>query len=222
LIMAIGQSQDWSILPPKTELKSDHTTSVKGLFVTGDFETGSKDVIHAVGSAKISSKAIDRYLMDKDRFETFVQVETHDNDGNTGRVRDHDMIIPSKMPLLPMAQRAHENREVETGLQADDGFLNAGRCYFCHFKFEIDNDTCIHCEWCIDVAPRECIKKISRVFQDEDGVVNGVVEANLAHEATYIWIDSDNCIRCGQCLRICPTEAISMKKAELITCPQKQ
>ena len=221
LVMAIGQSQDWSILPPKTKLKKNHATSVKGLFVAGDFESGSKDVIHAVGSAKIASKAIDTFLMGRDRFETFVQVETCDNDGYTGRVRDHDMIIPSQMPLLPMAQRAYENREVETGLQSEDGFLNAGRCYLCHHKFEIDNDKCIHCEWCIDVAPRECIKKVSRVFQDGDGVVTDVVEANLAHEATYIWIDSDQCVRCGQCLRMCPTEAISMKKVELITCPQK-
>ena len=44
------------------------------------------------------------------------------------------------------------------------------------------------------------------------------VEADLAEEATYIWIDSDECIRCGNCLRACPTEAISMRKMAGVTC----
>ncbi|MCG8339139.1 MAG: hypothetical protein MJE63_31905 [Proteobacteria bacterium] len=51
-----------------------------------------------------------------------------------------------------------------------------------------------------------CIKRISRVFQDEDGVVTGIVETNLAEETTHIRKDS------GQCPHVCPTEAISLKK----------
>jgi len=42
--------------------------------------------------------------------------------------------------------------------------------------------------------------------------------APLEAEGTYIWIDSDQCIRCANCIRICPTEAISLRKADLVPC----
>ncbi|MBD3422594.1 MAG: FAD-dependent oxidoreductase [Chitinivibrionales bacterium] len=218
LIVAIGQQQEWDILPGGIELKENHRTSCKNLFAAGDFETGSNDVIHAVAEGRSAALAIDRFLTGEERLETYVKVETTSQDGDTGRVRDHDLQVPRHMPLLPMFDRAVDNNEVETGYHDDDGLVNATRCYFCHYKFEIDQDKCIHCDWCIQAAPRECIKKVSRVFEDKDGAATSVVEANLSREGTYIWIDSDNCIRCGKCLRVCPTEAISMKRTTLTTC----
>ncbi len=217
LVVAIGQVRTLNILPADITITEDHQTNHEKVFIAGDFRYGSFDVITAVEDGKQGAKAVDTFLSGQERMKTHVGVELIDTNGETGRVRDHDLQKPTDMRTLPLLER-DGIAEVELGYDEDGTHTAATRCYYCHYKFEIDQDKCIHCDWCIEVAPRDCIKRVSRLFHDEDGAVTTDIKANLAAETTYIWIDSNECIRCGKCLRVCPTDAISMRKMSLNNC----
>lgn len=213
LIFAIGQSRDVKLLPEGTAMTEDHGATLDGLFVAGDFSSGNADVISAVADGKAASHVIDRFLMGESRRRSYVHIEEA---SPTGRLRDHDLLEPPHMRVLPLAMRGLRD-EVELGLAPEQADTHAWRCYLCNYKFEINQDKCIHCDWCIRVSPRECILRLSKLELDADGSpARWVEEPKSAPErTTFIWIDGNQCIRCGNCINICPTGAISLRKADI-------
>jgi NADPH-dependent glutamate synthase beta subunit-like oxidoreductase len=215
LIYAVGQTATREILPESVELTDQNRTTHEKIFVSGDFRTGPLDVIHAVADAKAAALTIDEFLVGRRRLGRWVEIQKADD---TGRLRDHDLYTPAHMRTLPLEQR-QGNLEVESGYDSEEIEINARRCYLCHYKFEIDQDACIHCDWCIKVSPRACIHQLTRLFTDGDGAPTGHIKSATAPDATYIWIESDQCIRCGECHRACPTYAIPIRKADLVCGP---
>jgi formate dehydrogenase major subunit len=213
LIAAVGQDADWSLLPKELQPAQDPK-----VFVAGELRTGSSDVIHCVAEGKDAAARIDLFLTGQTRITHHIAIDLVDSHEGTGRTRDDDLRRPAAMPLAPLSARVDMRHEVEQGHTHEGIGTHASRCYQCNVKFEIDHDKCIHCDWCIDVAPRACIKRVSRIFPDADGAPDQVVEANSAEKTTYIFIDSDECIRCGKCEKVCPTNAISARTMERVTC----
>jgi formate dehydrogenase major subunit len=213
LVVAIGQDADWSLLPEDLRPESSPT-----IFTAGEFQTGSSDVIHCVADGKDAADRIDAFLTGQKRKAHHITVDLVESRTQTGRTRDHDLQRALAMPLLDLHDRVESTHEVALGHTDAAIQSHATRCYLCSYKFEIDQDKCIHCDWCIDVAPRACIKRTSRIFRDSDGAPTDAIEATSAEKATFIYIDSNECIRCGKCQRACPTGAISMRKMERVAC----
>lgn len=215
LIIAIGQKADFTILPEGISIISNYKTTAPNVFAIGDFFTGSLDVIHSIADGKNIAEQIDIYLMGTQRRRKGVKIEKAHDNGENNRRRAHDVQRPIAMGTIPVVKRAVNNKEVQQGFDDDQTNLHANRCYFCHYKFQINQDLCIHCNWCIDVTPRNCIKKVTKFDYDENGAISAVIEAKTDEEASFIWIDSEQCIRCGKCHRTCPTKAIEMVKSTL-------
>lgn len=218
LIIAIGQKADKSILPESIQQTLGYQTTDEKVFVIGDFCTGSLDVIHSIADGKNVTELIDTYLMGMVRRTKGIKVEKAHPNGENNRRRAHDVQRPVSMSTIPVVKRSKNNPEVQKGFNDAETDLHANRCYFCHYKFQINQDLCIHCNWCIDVTPRNCIKKVASFDLNDNGFIKNVNEALMDEEATFIWIDNEQCIRCGKCLRVCPTKAIEMVKTTITPC----
>ncbi|NOX35305.1 MAG: FAD-dependent oxidoreductase [Deltaproteobacteria bacterium] len=216
VIAALGQVSDVNIMPKELSGldKKTNRTGIDGLFVAGDFATGSSDVISAIAGGRRCAGDIDEYLTGEKRRQKVVRLENH---VTTDRPRSYDFISKVEMNTIDMEERLFlSTNEVETGYSDSQARQEAKRCYLCNLKYEIDPLACIYCSACIDVAPKDCIKMIKNVFVNPDGTYGGYEETRDWNKVVSIAIDNTNCIRCGQCLAVCPMDCISVTKTELI------
>ncbi len=191
----------------------DGMTSVDGLFAAGDFVKGGSTVVEAVGHGREVALKMDSWLMGRVRRKLVVKIEPV---AQPLRERSYDFIPRQHVPTEPVKSRLESlDCEVEHGFDAALAELEAKRCYLCHHKYEIDTDNCIYCNACIEVAPRDCIKLVRGVEIKEDGSYGELEETREWDKVGAIWIDNNQCIRCGACYLVCPTKCISITKNEI-------
>jgi len=222
IIVAVGQRQESMDSPGE---KDDHgiliadrksfCASASGLYVAGDYLSGASTVIEAIASGRQAAERIARDLLKKKFREKTIRVQ---ESTITDRKRIWDFIPRQEMPTLkPMRERFQTfNKEVETGHLPDAAKEESKRCYLCYYHFEIDISRCIYCRLCIDVAPRDCIKMVEEIETNKDGAITGLVETTDWEKVNGIVIDNSRCIRCGECMRVCPVDCISVSKVELL------
>jgi formate dehydrogenase major subunit len=223
LLIAIGQQTVHDHLDTKVELDRwsnadvDDTgmTSLEGVFAAGDYVKGASTVIEAVGHGRDVAQGIDTWLMGRQRRKRVVRVEPV---AEPLRERAFDFIERQHMPTAPIARRCRSlSREVETGFGDDLAKEEAKRCYLCNLSYQIDIDNCIFCRACIEVAPKNCIKLVEGVAIKEDGTYGELEETAEWNQVGAIWIDTNECIRCGACYYVCPTKCISVTRKQLVT-----
>jgi formate dehydrogenase major subunit len=222
VIVATGQGPEPISSPGDKDerglLKADresYKTSVSGLYVTGDYVTGPSTVIEAISSGRRAAEKIAEDIMGRGFRQKVVRMEEA---RITDRQRIWDFISRQDMPTVkPVEDRFKSaNLEVETGYSEEQGREESKRCYLCYLHYEIDISRCIYCRYCIDVAPRDCIKLVTEVKTNDAGAITGLVETSRWKDVNAIVIDNSRCIRCGECVRVCPVDCISVTRVELM------
>jgi formate dehydrogenase major subunit len=193
--------------------KSPRTTLAQ-LFVAGDFATGASTLIQAIAHGKDCARRVDAFLMGAERLREVARIEDVET---TGRIREMDFVPRQPMPSLPAGQRTL-SAEVELGFDRAASLEETQRCYLCHFKYEIDPDRCIFCDWCIKAKPRpNCIVKAAELVHDRQGRIVSHHPAQSTEATKLIWINQADCIRCNACVEACPVDAISVQRVSLRT-----
>ncbi len=189
-------------------------TNIENVFLAGDFAQGASSLISAIAHAKQTAREVDRFLTGKERFKDVVRVQDAQT---TGRIREMDAVPRVDMPVITTDQR-DLRAEVEKGLDPALAIDETQRCYLCHYKFEIDQDKCIYCDWCIKAKPRpNCILKVKEIIRDEEGRTKDFVFAKSSEETKFIYINQEDCIRCHACVLACPVGCIHVQKVSLQT-----
>jgi len=223
VLVCIGQETEHDFRPDveigldrwsNAEIDDNGMTSREGLFACGDYVLGATTVIDAIGHARRIATGLDKWLMGKERRRPVVRIKPHDR---SDRERAFDFIPRVEMPMLSMDSRLEELApEAELGFEAAEAAEEAKRCYLCYLNYEINVDDCIYCRMCIDVAPKHCIKLIEGVEVTDAGGYGELIETEDWSKVRAIWIDNAECIRCGACADVCPTNCISISRKELI------
>lgn len=236
VILAIGQFPDtsWIDASLRADLVaadqwlasgSSASTSVEGLFVAGDFGLGATTLIQAIGHAKRCARAVDSYLTGEARLCDVARIgpvfqSKVRNGRTTGRTKEMNRIPIHAVPTLPAGERTL-TAEVELGYPRPVAVEAAARCYLCHYKFEILDEKCVLCDECIRVKPvKGCIVEISSLRSDGDGITGYEPLSQGNAPSLYysrLWIDQNQCIRCGACEAACPVNAITIQKVSLET-----
>ena len=238
IILATGQfpKTDWIDASLKHELVNNDAwlrsekscvTAQEKLFVAGDFALGATTLISAIGHAKNCARQVDRFLMGPDRFHETITVgpaflSKSPTPQSTGRTAVMNAIPLHFMPTLAKQQRTLA-AEVETGFDKNTAKHEASRCYLCHYKFEIIDEKCILCDECVNVKPVDgCIVEISALLKNDAGAIVGhrPVAQNKSDSLYYnrLWIDQNQCVRCGACEAACPVNAITIQKVSATNC----
>jgi formate dehydrogenase major subunit len=221
VIVAIGQQtmHEFSDLPLQLDrwknarLSENGMTSQPGVFAAGDYVSGASTVVQAVGHGRKMARRIDAWLLGRERHRQVVRIEPVEK---PLRERAYDFVPRQHMPTAKLTKRGKSLAcEVETGWDAAAAQEEAKRCYLCHLRYQIDVDRCIYCRACIEVAPRNCIKLVGGIEIGEDGAYGKLLETKEWNKIGAIWIDNNECIRCGACYNVCPIKCITISRCEL-------
>ena len=221
VIAAISQSPDLTLAGPG--FKVDHnnfTTSLPKVYAAGDYISGPRDIITAIGNAHKVSRSVDEALMGRKRHgekttsTVWRQTELGSYKGwKTAKGNIYDLIPRLEMPSLDHAARWNQKAQVDLGYNEEEIYWQGQRCFLCNHNVLIDGDACILCYNCVDVCPYNCILMLQQDYVRVRSNGGEPVAENKGF--TYMVMDETNCVRCGLCIDACPVPCMGMEKYEV-------
>jgi len=231
VVLAIGQSPDFSWLRPEDNLKltprgtlltdpETMATSRPDVFAGGDVAFGPRIIITAVAEGKKAANSIAKFLtghVPAERRQARVTIY------NTLQYRmkpDYEKLVRRAPPTLPVDRRIGI-AEVEKDYPEPEARRQADRCLKCHIGPVFDGDECVLCGGCADVCPEFCLRLVDVADLRGDEKLDAALLARYGRvpargEQGAIIKDETRCIRCGLCAARCPTGAITMERVELV------
>ncbi|MBU1011628.1 MAG: FAD-dependent oxidoreductase [Bacteroidetes bacterium] len=167
-------------------------TGIKNMFAAGDGVTGPATLIEAVAQAKIASRSCNLFLQGKE-VKPFGKAFISKKDNFKPQVNEEYMgkFIPQKreeMPTLDPSKRMNFC-EVELGYDSEEvARQEAQRCLECG---------------CTEVFTCDLKKYSTEYGVDQVKFAGDFKEYEVDFRHPYIEIDSNKCILCARCIRIC-------------------
>lgn len=237
IIMAIGQTADLNFIQPEDGIEITPRSTIKvdsdtlattqpGIYAGGDVAFGPRIAIDAVADGRRVAAAIDDYLNPGSKVAKTFQVEVYDSH-DYAQYPNFEEIPRQPVPALEIDRRIGI-AQVELGYTEENAVLEAQRCLRCWVNTVFDGSEeqgteCILCGGCVDICPEHCIELVhfNRLeFDDEaretfltamDEFILGRTVENPESYGAVMIKDETACIRCGYCVKRCPTGCITMQ-----------
>ncbi len=220
VIMAIGQEADLSWRKEEDGIEISQrglvevdsktlATTARGIYAGGDVAFGPRTIVEAVADGQLVARSIGEYLQQKVHVKTqwrSFEIE-HQKPGAFG-------LDPRQKPLMIDIIKRTGIGEVETLYNEEQALKESGRCYKCNMNTIFSSTKCILCGGCVDVCPESCFRLIDIQQIHLDERLERIIRARYAPDqpvGSAIIKDEERCIRCGLCVKRCPTGAITME-----------
>jgi formate dehydrogenase beta subunit len=198
------------------------STSIPGLFVTGDLAYGPKLVIDAVAGGKKAALAIHEFICGKKTTLGITETHAEEYPGEVSlcevfHMENYERIPRKHPPTRPPEERSESlDLEVESGFTERSAEEQGGRCLNCAVNTIFDSELCILCGGCAEICPEYCLRLVSldRIRGDESLTALYVNRYGVdpVGSGSAIIKDEDRCIRCSLCAMKCPTDTITMER----------
>jgi NADPH-dependent glutamate synthase beta subunit-like oxidoreductase len=221
IVLSVGQVSDVTFLreedgiaaTPRGTIRVDPATlatTAHGVFAGGDLAFGPRLIIDAVSDGRRAARSIHQYLRGDVRWRQ----QTHFRGVALRNLWDsYDGVPRQSCPTLSLERRMGFT-EVELPFSTEQAADEARRCLHCDWNVFLDGQRCILCGGCVDVCPYQCIAMVSASQVDWSGAAEVFPPEASRGQGYAMVLDETRCIRCGLCVRRCPTYAITMRRWE--------